>query len=64
MKHEPSQLEQLEETAGETRAEKSVCSPQARKSVVVRTCDRVPQKFIDVSCETVIFWALDILSKI
>ena len=31
---------------------------------MVRTCDRVPQKFVDVSCETVIFWALDILSKI
>ena len=45
-----SQLGQLEETAGETGAEKSVCSPQARKSVMVRTCDRVPQKFIDVSC--------------
>ena len=57
-KHEPGN--QLEETAGETRADKKRLLPQAGKSVMVRRCDRVRQKFIDVSCETVIF---DILSK-
>ena len=49
-----------EKIAGETRAEKSVCFPQAWKSVMVRTCDRVPEKFVDVSCKTVTFLALDI----
>ena len=49
-----------ENIAGETRPEKSVCFPQAEKSVMVRTCDRAPQKFVDASCKTVIFLALDI----
>ena len=49
-----------EKIAGETRAEKSVCFPQAWKSVMVRTCDRVPKTFVDVSCKTVTFLALDI----
>ena len=49
-----------EKIAGETRPEKSVCFPQAEKSVMVRTCDRAPQKFVDASSKTVIFLALDI----
>ena len=33
---------------------------KTRKSVMVRTCDRFRKKIVDVSCETVIFLALDI----
>ena len=49
-----------EKIADETRAKKSVCFPQAEKSVMARTCDRAPQKFVDVSCKTVTFLTLDI----
>ena len=36
---------------------------KTRKSVMVRTCDRFRKKIVDVSCETVIFLALDLVSK-
>ena len=35
-----------EKIAGKTRAEESVCFLQARKSVMVRTCDRVPKNLL------------------
>ena len=47
-----------EKIADETGAKKSFCFPQAEKSVMVRTCDRVPKNLLMSHAKQLYFWHL------